>query len=214
MNEQNTNPTPSNPQFSLSSSFFKNDGFMGYFEDEVDYPKNVAVDILPLGTLWCYISSDFLNGFINYVKPVKGYLINHYQTLDEPLDKGEGRVSIQNQDPETSGSQRWITAYAKTKLEKYQLLTKEENACHPKFHEFRDDVLLLAKAENIWFFFWFDMDCSDCFIGRFKTNEPDETVIKKFTEYCHERNTDFALKSKDEMLELPEHYLKAGWKSW
>ena len=49
-----------------------------------------------------------------------------------------------------------------------------------------DDIVILAKAKNgaCWWFFWYDRDVSDCFIGRFETKDADETVKANFAEYA------------------------------
>ena len=64
-----------------------------YFNESIDYPSEVAHNPIPYGTIWCYISSTFLNEFINYVNPIKCYLIDRYTPDDEKVDdnhtKGE-----------------------------------------------------------------------------------------------------------------------------
>ena len=58
---------------------------MDYFDDEVEYPNDVALNPLPMNTFWSYISSTFLNGFINYVEPLKVYVLDRYE--DDKTDE-------------------------------------------------------------------------------------------------------------------------------
>lgn len=62
---------------------------MKYFPDNIDYPNVLGGEILPDGTLWSYVSSTFLNGFINYIQPVKCYLMNRYRDWDEVREDGD-----------------------------------------------------------------------------------------------------------------------------
>lgn len=50
-----------------------------YFIDVVDYPTEIVHNPIPYGTMWNYISSTFLNGVINYVKPISCYVIDRYK---------------------------------------------------------------------------------------------------------------------------------------
>lgn len=56
----------------IFSNFCRN-----YFDDHVDYPR-VDGEILPLGTAWAYVASTFLDGFINYQKIQRAYLLHRY----------------------------------------------------------------------------------------------------------------------------------------
>ncbi len=49
-----------------------------YFDDSVDYPS-ISGEILPTGILYCYVSSTFINGFLNYSKPLKAFLMHRYE---------------------------------------------------------------------------------------------------------------------------------------
>ena len=59
----------------------KNKTIWDYFDDKYDYPRQIAHDMLPYGTVWNYVSSTILNGFINYVKPIGIFLIDRYSYL-------------------------------------------------------------------------------------------------------------------------------------
>lgn len=117
------------------------------------------VDISSSG--WCvnYISSTFLNGWVNYVDPVKAFVIHRYE---DDVRELAARVD------------RW----------------HQEAPFHTKLDIFKDDVLLLCRAKNgEWWYFWFDCDVSDCCIGKF-TDEPGADIVKEFEEYVEERAED------------------------
>jgi len=48
-----------------------------YFNDIIEYPE-INKEILPYNILYEYISSTFLNGFVNYAKWFKCWLIDRY----------------------------------------------------------------------------------------------------------------------------------------
>jgi len=57
--------------------------FLDYFDDHVEYPGDtVAGNPLPINEFWQYISSTFLDGFINYVDIIEGYQIHRYRAPD------------------------------------------------------------------------------------------------------------------------------------
>jgi len=150
-----------------------------YFTDRIEYPDDVAENPLPVGTLWEYVSHIILNGFINYVKPVKWYVLDRYE------EEGDTISSIPVQDKGAPGWKKW----SGTKKELISVLNSgEKEAYHFNLGNFSDDVLLLAESEqrnkdkfsNRYFFFWFDCDVSDCFIGQFETADSKEQVIKSF----------------------------------
>jgi len=52
---------------------------MSYFDETVEYPQDIALNPVPMNTLWCYVSSTFLNGFINHVTPLKVFVLDRYE---------------------------------------------------------------------------------------------------------------------------------------
>lgn len=52
--------------------------FNSYFHDKIEYPKPCE-SMVPLGVLYEYISSDFLNGWLNYVDIKSIRLISRYE---------------------------------------------------------------------------------------------------------------------------------------
>jgi hypothetical protein len=138
---------------------------MDYFSDEVEYPSEIAFNILPMNTWWNKVSSTFVNGFINYVKPIKAYVLDRYEA-----DKTEAIKNIKDE-------------------------------FHTDLSCFYDDVILLAKIEsddetlNRFMLFWFDMDVSDCGIGRFETTDNDQQVLESLTNWLDELKKDNAGKT-------------------
>jgi len=55
-----------------------------------------------------------------------------------------------------------------------EVIKKFNRTGNSSFRELPDDVLLIAKSENDYWFFWFDGDVSDCCIGRFSKEIIDE----------------------------------------
>lgn len=102
------------------------------FETNEDYPQDVAERGVPENTLYSYISSTFLDGVINYVKPIKAVMIERYDNNDNT-----------------------------------EVVAEFNKEHHSKLAALPDDVLIAAQTKNDYWFFWYDKDCSDCFIGRF-----------------------------------------------
>ena len=175
---------------------------MDYFVDSIDYPKDVGGTILPINTCWNYISSTFLNGFINYVDIIKAYVIGRYTEWDEEIE------GVNIQDPPNSFN--WVE-FSGTKEQVYNKVTEEGRLFHTDISMLQDDVLILAKAKgsDIYYFFWFDMDCSDCNIGRFKTDDTENEVIEAFSKHVSSCYIDNPYGEK----ELSLHCFK-GWISF
>ena len=59
-----------------------------YFDDAVEYPRDFLGDeVLPFGVLYDYVSSQFLDGFINYCKPVKCFAVVRYDDDELSLEE-------------------------------------------------------------------------------------------------------------------------------
>ena len=188
-----------------------------YFDDNIDYPNEVAHNPLPYGTVWCYISSTFLNGFINYVKPIKVYQIDRYECEDEPKEvkcryKGDNYTNWEK-----------ITV---TKSELRKLVVGEKiKFMHTDLGIFGDDITLLTEIESNkeddkgrYMFFWFDYDVSDCCIGKFETTDTKEEVVQSMINWldeCKEENKNKVVEEKYDngivnYTELPISFLN-GW---
>jgi hypothetical protein len=131
--------------------------FWEIFEDSEDYPNDIVDRGVPQDTLYSYVSSTFLNGFVNYVKDPKAYLIERYGKFNE--DK-----TLHTRD---DGDE--------TDLEKYS--AKLKNDFHRNYSTAPDDIVILAHTAKSYWFFYSDRDCSDCCIGRISRN--------KFVDYEH-----------------------------
>jgi len=170
--------------------------FDKYFQYTRNYPCPTE-DILPLGERWDYISSTFLNGWINYVKIISARLITRYAE-----DGYEGNIIR---------AKKW----------------HNDNTYHSKFVDLGDDVLILAKDDvkrfqidrtPYYWFFWFDMDGSDCCIGRFRSDDHEEQIKKLFDEYADESSRDLSVsygasKSSVDSIDIDPKSL-CGWISF
>ena len=133
--------------------------FNGYLHDVYEYPQPAIQSFLP-GTLFTYISTTFLNGWINYTGDVvRAYLIERY--VEE------------NDEPNEVTLAQWHA----------------QPPFHAELGKLGDDVLLLTKDEaGRWWLYWFDQDVSDSQIGILDTQDDlDATVIAAFDEYVLER---------------------------
>lgn len=186
---------------------------MKYFQDTEEYPRNVAFNPLPWNVLYEYVSSTFLNGFINYVKIKKAYLLSRY-TEEEEIVHDVDIIDTPGVFP-----WQWIK-FSGTKKEVFDRLTAPDAIFHSKLDQFKDDVLILSKIEienieinmpenNFYMFFWYDCDCSDCCIGRFFTEDTETQVIEEFDKFVKERHNKLMLKN-GLLREIPIDFFK-GW---
>lgn len=121
---------------------------------------------------------------INYVKPVKAFVIRRYS------DDGEDSELVE-------------------KVKKWH----DEQQYHTKLNVFGDDVLLLGRSERgDWWYFWFDCDVSDCSIGKFE-DELGADVPTEFAAYVEERAKDLARPGLPEVHELDVKKI-CGWVSF
>lgn len=164
---------------------------MKYFTETIEYPTvaDIARFGLSHGTLFEYVSSTFLEGWVNYFDVCKAFMIERYHQEDdddEPFDQAEFDATV--------GA------------------NKPDRCVHPRLSDLGDDVLILSRtkpngdAPSSYMFFWFDCDTSDCCIGRFETNDSHEEVLAEFTRYVEG--------TADKVHEIPVEYLKGGWVSW
>jgi len=190
-----------------------------YFEDNIDYPSQVAHKLLPYGTVWCYVSSTFLNGIVNYVKPINCFVLERYTRADEDIGDRNFRVCNKG---EFGKWHKWEG----TKKELIEAFTAGEiELCHTDMSCFGDDIALLAEIEaneadgkGRYMFFWFDCDVSDCCIGRFETTDTKEQVAQAMVNWLDESKEGNKGKIVEEgcdngivnYTELPISFLK-GW---
>lgn len=160
---------------------------LDYFVDEIEYPSFKAHNILPYGVLWEYVSSTFLNGFVNYVTPVKIFQIDRYTPESEEL-KANYVHNLGDDWQEFVGT--------KSDLRKL-VVEGKARFCHTQLGIFRDDIMILAEiedgedeGEDRYMFFWYDSDISDCSIGRFETTDKKEEVIQSFVNWLDRLKTE------------------------
>lgn len=157
---------------------------MKYFTEDIDNPRVFDGEILPNGVCWNYISATFLNVFINYVVPVKCYLMNRYVDWNEE-DRRDFETNYQDPITRVNLKKDFLT---KQKL--YNFVVANPKAFfHTKLDIFNDDIFFLGRVENNpnkYIFFWFDIYCSDCSIGMFTTEDTKEKVIQEFRKYVEE----------------------------
>jgi hypothetical protein len=130
--------------------------FHDLFESGEQYPENVADRGVPQNTIYSYISTTFLNGFINYVEIKHVMMIERYTEFnDEKIKKYiEHLKSEYNTD--YSGS-----------------YNTEETG------KVVDDIILIGETEESIWLFWSDRDCSDSCIGRVAKSEEITTLLVK-----------------------------------
>lgn len=184
--------------------------FIGYFSEINEYPEDKVFNPLPMDSLYCYVASTFLDGFINYVTIVKAFVIARYSRWDDVLFHPP-QISIKDED-----QTNYVLKRFNTKTLAFEAITKPGAIFHPKFSYFRDDVMILAKAfdktntEFCWVYFYYDRDTSDCEIGRFKTTDDDKFVIRNFNNYVQTFRTTLG----EEEKEIPLSLFGQGWLSY
>ena len=191
----------------------KNKKIWDYFDDSVDYPREVAHNTLPYGTVWSYISATFLNGFVNYVKPISVFVLDKYTMQDENI------------------SDRDVNIFDKGKFGNWHkwegtkgglieaIKSGEKETYHTQLNWFGDDTILLSEIETDekdgkgrYMFFWFDLDVSGCCIGKFETTDAKEQVVQSVVNWLE----DCKLEDDNEIknyTEIPISFL-GGWISF
>lgn len=182
-----------------------------YFDDSIEYPNKVAHETLPYGTIWWYISYTFLNGIINYTKPISCFVLDRYRTLEEDLS--DRNITVCNK-----GSFGNWHKWEGTKKELIDaIVSGEKEMHHTNLSCFLDDIIILSEIEtNIqddkkrYMFFWFDIDVSDCCIGKFETTDSKEEVIQTVKNMLNEKKREEYIM---EYHKLPITFIK-GWASF
>lgn len=123
--------------------------------DDLDYPdREDLVSGLKDGTMYWYVSSTYLNGYINYVDIIAAYMVRHY------MDENQWASACELID---AGSEAHTDV---SDCSKY------------------DDILILSKSGDYYIIFWSDCDCSDCCIGKINKSKftSEDDVISSFKE--------------------------------
>lgn len=190
-----------------------------YFHNTVEYPKNLVHYPIPYGTLLCYVSSTYLNGFINYVRPISIFILDRYTSKDEDITDRKIRLY------DTGKYQKYYN-FKGTKCQLIDKVVKEKvKLSHTDLNCFGDDIIILAEVEHDegddigrYIFFWFDCDVSDCTIGKFETIDTIEQVqesVLNWLNYNKETNKNFKFQCDIDngildYTELPISFLN-GW---
>ena len=153
---------------------------------------------------------------LNYVKPIGCFLIDRYTPDDGNIDN----ISYQNKD-----EMDWLKFDGTKKELKDKIISDEIRMYHTNLGCFRDDIIIISEivtdTENEagrYMFFWFDMDSSDCSIGRFETTDTKEEVIQSVIVWLEECKLENENKVVEEHIdngivnytELPISFLN-GW---
>lgn len=124
------------------------------FPDKVEFMKEDLISNFRSGFIYFYIGSTFLNGYINYVEPIKMYLLERYRTQGKNYEE-----------------KVWLPFINKPQY-------------HTHFLYLDDDILILGETESHYYFFWYDCDLSDCAIGRqIKGEITKDDMVRWFDEY-------------------------------
>ena len=154
-----------------------------YFNDEVDYPQGVFENPLPMNELWCYISSTFVNGFVNYGKPIGAWVGHRYNSPETTV---KAHVC-------DAGKTNWHDIEV-SKKELINLLNSgTKTMYHFKLHSFEDDIFLLLKSEyqdDVYLYIWYDCDVSDCCIGKFQTSDSEEDIKQSVVNWLMKESQD------------------------
>lgn len=133
-----------------------------FMPEDLEYPHDIAERGVPNNTLYSYVSTTFLNGYINYVQWCYGMLIERYSRFDE--EKLKHLLDYWAAQPHSD--------YREAPVEAGERL------------DVLDDVWILGQTKNCWWFFWSDMDVSDSCIGRFsKDAVPGWPVVLAMTTF-------------------------------
>ena len=72
---------------------FKNIKFLDYMPNSYEYLDPTTLDISAAGWVINYISSTFLNGWINYVNPISAFVVHRYHELEKSIDDWHNNYS-------------------------------------------------------------------------------------------------------------------------
>jgi len=138
---------------------------------DVMYPNPAGTgELLPLGELWTYIAMPLLSALLPYTRIRCGRLITRYRPHADNL----AAVATLHQ----------------------QLQLPERGRTRTDITQLPDDVVLLAqdrKTKSCWWYFYFDRDCSDCQVGRFKADVSDEQLMQSFADYADEQSRELSV---------------------
>ena len=123
---------------------------MGFgFLDWEEYPSNEELmEGLKEDIMYAYVSTTYLNGFINYVDIIGAYMTRRYKELEkDKSDKNPNDLSWEESCKLIDNNTDFHTNVSD--CNKY------------------DDIHILAKCGDYYYYFWSDCDCSNSCIGKF-----------------------------------------------
>ena len=159
-----------------------------YFEEDIEYPTDVCDNLLPYNTVLSEVSTTLLDGFINYVTPLKCILIDDYVNIDDEIEKDRAHVSDKKD--------RFNYYYFKgTKRELIAGINSGViQITHTNLHMFGDDIILLTKIANgKYMWFWYRMS-GRCDVGRFKTTDSENEIIESINNWLNEMKEEGRIK--------------------
>lgn len=116
------------------------------FDNDIEYPSNTQItNGLPIGTIWSYLASDYLNGLVNYINIFHGIMIRYYTPLE-----------INTYD---SRNVTWEKA-CKDVITKFDSHTDLSEANQ------YDDILILGETLDSYWLLWRSVGGSSSIIGR------------------------------------------------
>lgn len=158
----------------------------------IEYPENKDLMEGPAeGIIYSYVSTTYLNGFINYVEIIDAYMTRRYKEL-----------RANNTEDELC----WEDSCAL--IDK---LLADSNYVHTDTSDCSeyDDIHILAKCGDYFYYFWSDCDCSDSCIGKVRASEfeNEEDAKKQFKEFLYDTGVWDAY-SNEFVKEFEEDFLK------
>lgn len=127
--------------------------FLELFNENIDYPQNIAECGVPENTLYNYVPNSFLNGFINHVTPIRAIMVERY---GDDEDREQNPLSIQQ-------------------------FNKQPHADLSELSD--DVLILAETTNSYWLFWYDKdvSDCSIGRVN--KTKNKRETVVRLFNEF-------------------------------
>jgi len=128
------------------------------FPEPYDYPDAINLLQPPEEFRFCYVSSSYLDGIVNYVKPERFFAeVAYYDCYDI---RGSGSIQ-----PSEEIIQQELT----------RLNNKFESQVHSSFNDCCDNRIdfnfyLFAFSPGYWWMFYYDQDVSDCELARIRNS--------------------------------------------
>ncbi len=174
---------------------------MGFgFLDWEEYPSNEELmEGLKEDIMYAYVSTTYLNGFINYVDIIGAYMTRRYKELEkDKSDKNPNDLSWEESCKLIDNNTDFHTNVSD--CNKY------------------DDIHILAKCGDYYYYFWSDCDCSDSCIGKFSKSrfESEKQTLLSFKEEIFSFNIwdsdeSYVREHEDEYLKFVPKEFFTGW---